>query len=61
MTKVYDPKPGYKTSSRVRKIDANPQEARCYEREHWDGHQDARVYPKPVRMKISLREVMSDG
>jgi hypothetical protein len=60
MGKVYDPKPGYKSSSKVRKVDTHPAEARCYEKEYWDGHQDARVYPKPVRMKVSLREVMSE-
>jgi hypothetical protein len=60
VARVYDPKPGYKTSSRVRKLDTHPAEARCYEREHWDGHQDARVCPKPVNIRISLREVMSE-
>lgn len=54
--KVYDPRPGYKTSTRTWRVDG-PDDSNCYQREHWDGRLDAKVGAAPVKVRLTLKDL----
>jgi hypothetical protein len=49
---------GYKKSTRTRQAGDGEAGDRALERQHWDGRQDARVAPHPIRARVSLTEAI---
>ena len=47
---------GYKNSSRTWRVDGPPSKTECFQRETYDGRLDARVMPKPVKLRVRNEE-----